>query len=154
ERGPTAGVSGNGQHMSDYLAHLVARTLERTPVIQPRLPSVFEPLPAAGQRIREQSTGSEVRRPPGIGFEAELGTLPSAEPDTKVMNHGTSQTDLRIPQPTIGCRELVEVVKGNQSYEPSTKLPSVGGELASPTSPSVPQRGRRPEDGAITKQTS
>src|SRR5947209_3775003 len=57
--------------MNDYLHNLVARTLQRSPVVRPRLPSLFESF-AAGQAVNASSPSETIH-------EDGTSTGPAAE---------------------------------------------------------------------------
>lgn len=67
--------------MSNFLGQLVARSLHQTPLVQPRLPSLFEPMPQANQPEWTESVErtephvSEPRAP--APFATTLLTVPS-----------------------------------------------------------------------------
>lgn len=88
--------------MSNYLNNLVAKSLNQTEVVQPRLASLFEPLPmspgsVAGQDFNlEQLIGTATSDE--TEFKAQLGEPTSIVPPIELHREGRSRTpDLRSP---------------------------------------------------------
>jgi hypothetical protein len=85
--------------MNDYLINLIARSLDRAPVIQPRVPSVFEPSDLG----LEQSSG-DASNPTGKDSAADVLTPaqrkpgePLAQRRRSVLEPHTAVTGMRRP---------------------------------------------------------
>jgi hypothetical protein len=83
--------------MNDYLINLIARSLDRAPAIQPRVPSVFEPSELGSEQV-------DVSTPTGRHSAADVMTSaqrkssePLAQRRRSVLEPHTAVTDMRRP---------------------------------------------------------
>ena len=85
--------------MNDYLINLIARSLDRASVIQPRVPSVFEP-----SELGSEQSSVDASTPTGRRSAADVMTPaqrtssePLAQRRRSVLEPHTSVTDMRRP---------------------------------------------------------
>jgi hypothetical protein len=112
-------VFGDGKAMSDYLSNLVDRSLDRADVVQPRLPSLFEPTPAIGN----VTTGLwQPATPDVVGMEESITARES--PD---MNQPDRQND-RSNNPNLNNQPD----NSSNLDSPRLSLPTIAGQLLQP----------------------
>jgi hypothetical protein len=87
--------------MSDYLSNLVARNLNLTAVIQPRLASVFEPPDAAGGKVFGQRLGSGLLDIGPAFDETELSNLAPAPPLARPPVGAPPESQLPVTAPDV-----------------------------------------------------
>jgi hypothetical protein len=128
-------VFGDGKAMSDYLSNLVDRSLDRADVVQPRLPSLFEPTPAIGN----VTTGLWQPATPAVaGIEESITASESPDlnqPDRQndrsnspnlnnQLDNSSNLDSPRLSLPTIAEQLLQPFVKPLASiFAPAAELP-------------------------------
>lgn len=105
--------------MNDYLNNLVARTLRRSPVVRPRLPSLFEPLSVAAVHPVSASAQSETFH------EDETPTPPASEVSRA----------LPLVKPLLQHPESPKVDTGSRTNTPHTLEPDISKTLESSWTP-------------------
>jgi hypothetical protein len=113
--------------MSDYLTNLVARTLDPSRVVQPRLASLFEPLPNANAqgRFLTFALASEEgdARPRASADETRAPAVPSSIP---ARNEGAT----REHSAPFHTQSPTDVVERRAVSSPREKSPAATGERA------------------------
>lgn len=113
--------------MSDYLNNLVARALNLTPVVQPRLASLFEPSVGGGvapsfepETVRESLTALEQSHQTSP-VSVELAPAPLSQPRTPIsVEPGEGEVGPK-PRSRIGSFELHEEFKEAEYKEAESK---------------------------------
>jgi hypothetical protein len=108
--------------MSDYLGNLIARTVSPAAAVRPRLPSIFEPVPAT----REAKRGPEfeqarfVEQPPITQPSEKLAPMPLSIPTPR-------QSVLREPEQTVPeFSRPRKILETSQESEPTPPPTSIG----------------------------
>jgi hypothetical protein len=129
--------------MRDYLANLAARSLERTPVIQPRLASLFEPLglvgplfpgPGRGDRFETIAARDEGAPDAQPQSRADHGTEPARSSLSAVLLKTAKETsDPPSSQalPPVSDQQLKPVVPTTNLAEPESRSPKETDDLVS-----------------------
>jgi hypothetical protein len=104
--------------MSDYLGNLIARTVSAGAAVRPRLPSLFEPVPAAGEAKsapefeQENFVERPPERPPVIPFSETFAPIPLPIPTSR-------QSVLREPEQTVTeISPAKKILKAGKESEP------------------------------------
>ena len=144
--------------MSDYLKHLVARSLNRAPSMQPRLASRFEPLPlAAPLRVSETAPGRgqlDLEDDTRQLFPSEAHTPALRESRQRTANTSPHAHDV-LPRSDGRSENRTHVDAGQPPAASSLRLPdqsspshvftpSPGRELAPPSSQANDEPARTP----------
>jgi hypothetical protein len=143
--------------MNDYLINLIARSLDRAPAIQPRVPSVFEP-----SELGSEQSSVDASNPTGRHSAADVMTSaqrksgePLAQRRRSVLEPHTAMTDMRRPPnnaPVIQPSRGQVIASGHEtnlstdrgiseaSPRPLSESPRSSSELIHATQPRPPVR--------------
>jgi hypothetical protein len=143
--------------MNDYLINLIARSLDRAPAIQPRVPSVFEP-----SELGSEQSSVDASNPTGRHSAADVMTSaqrkssePLAQRRRSVLEPHTAVTDMRRPPnnaPVIQPSRGQVIASGHEtnlstdrgiseaSPRPLSESPRSSSELIHATQPRPPVR--------------
>src|SRR5262245_46335471 len=106
--------------MSDYLSNLITRTFSPTVTVRPRLPSLFEPVPAT----RETKSGPEleqkmfVEQPPVTRPSEKLAPIPLSIPTSRQSMF--SEPEQTVPQISFAKKVLQPNPESEPTVHPRT----------------------------------
>jgi hypothetical protein len=146
-----AGVFGTDSAVSDYLGHLIERTIVPTTGVRPRIPSFFEPPPVSGMReepaeledsARAQTSPRAPTTKTSSAFSAmiEPETPAAPQPNGRRPNSETGSApptaikrNVEVPASANSKEEAASASETNSdqapSQRPSSKMPNVPADI-------------------------
>ena len=157
--------------MSDFLSNLAARSLDPLPVIQPRLPSLFEPLPPDNRSWstpvavwhedqelppEEAAFANTERRAADVGRDSFQQPAFSRPKETRTAEHSRIERTRRGTEQPPDFQPLPEPVEPENNIEPATPAREDKAEVPAAISPRVvrPLKPEIPAEPPATAVTS